>query len=548
MAVKSSVGSGTGAAFSRRGFLVGGAIATFGTFALAGCSAGGASGSGAGIDLGAILPDYIPVEYVKAKYPSVDNSTPIYTEVPDEYVQSVKTPPGSGSTINAMVPIYSAVPPGLPENNYFVALNEALGSKVVINAVEGSSYGEKLQAVLASPKDVADWVVVPSSTIPARFDEAVEAVFADLTPFLAGDKVKKYPNLANITTDTWKYCVYNGKLMGLPNPQEAIGSWIFYRYDVLEEVGVEPPTNGDEFKKFAKALTDESKGRWGIDDIFLGGIDNMFRVPAMWRLDGGKLVHRFETDEYREALLFNRDLFDAGVVHPDAVAGTGSYKTRFEAAQVATMVDSFGGWRGSMRRVAPQIPGYDQRPAMPFAADGGDPYLPRPDAVNMTSFIKQADDEKIEEILGLANLLAAPFGTTEYRLVNYGVEGVDWELNDDGTEGSTELGTKEVVATYKFLTGPNVVDAVLSNPDVGEMTHAFMEEATKYLVEDPFWGNRIIEPARFASLEQPFEDLEADVARGRADEDDIDAAIASWKSSGGDDLRAFYQEKLDELG
>lgn len=547
MAVESTIGRGSGAAFSRRGFLAGGTVAALGAFALAGCSTNGAATGAQGVDLKSILPDYIPVEYVKSKYPSVNNSTPIFTEVPSEYVQSVKTPPGSGSTINAMVPIYSAVPPGLPENNYFVALNEALGAKVVINAVEGSSYGEKLQAVLASPKNVADWVAVPSSTIPARFDEAAEAVFADLTPFLAGDKVKKYPNLANITTDTWKYCVYNGKLMGLPNPQEAIGSWLFYRHDVLEEVGVEPPTNGEELKSFAKALTDEKKGRWGLDEIFLGGIDNMFRVPAKWRLDGNKLVHRYETDEYKEALLFNRELFAAGVVHPDAVAGTGSYKTRFEAAQVATMVDSFGGWRGSMRRVAPQIPGYDQRPAMPFAADGGEPYIPRPDAVTMTSFIKKADDEKIEEILGLANLLAAPFGTTEFRLVNYGVEGVDWELKEDGTEGSTDLGTKEVVATYKFLAAPNVVDAVVSNPDVGEMTHAFMEEATKYLVEDPFWGNRIIEPARFSSLQQPFDDLEADLARGRANKEDIDAAVEQWRSAGGDDLRAFYEEVLEGL-
>jgi putative aldouronate transport system substrate-binding protein len=538
----------TGTGVSRRHFLAVSTLSTIGAGLLTSCASEGSTGGNSSNDGGAagdVLPSFIAADYVTPDYPSVNGSTAVYLTAPEEYVQSVPTPPGSGSTINAMLPIYSAVPPGLPDNKYFTAMNEMLGSEVVLNAVEGGSYSEKLQAVLASPDDVPDWVVVPSGNIPARFDEAVEALFADLTPYLAGDAIADYPNLANITTDTWKYCVYNGKLMGLPNPQESIGSWLFYRIDVLEEAGVAPPTNAEELMAFAKELTDERAGRWGLDNIFTGGIDNMFRVPLRWRLDDGALVHRYETDEYKEALLFQQELFASGVVHPDAVANTGSYKTRFEAAQVVAMVDSFGGWRGSMRRVAPQIPGYDQRPALPFAHDGGTPFIPRPDAVNMTSFIKKGDEAKVQEILGLANALAAPFGTDEFRLVNYGVEGEHWEAEADGTESTTALGSKEVVATYKFLTAPNVVEALVSDDTISELTHEFMEAAIPNLVEDPFWGRRIIEPSRFASLQQPMRDLEADVARGRGDAAAIDAAVDAWRSSGGDDLRDFYTELLD---
>ena len=63
---------------------------------------------------------------------------------------------------------------------------------------------------------------------------------------------------------------------------------------------------------------------------------------------------------------------------------------------------------------------------------------------------------------------------------------------------------------------------------------------------DPvLYGVQIQEPAKFGSLSKPFDDLKADVANGRKDLSALDDAIATWKSSGGNDLRKFYQKYLD---
>jgi len=43
-----------------------------------------------------------------------------------------------------------------------------------------------------------------------------------------------------------------------------------------------------------------------------------------------------------------------------------------------------------------------------------------------------------------------------------------------------------------------------------------------------------------------FSNLEKDISRGRKTLKDLDAAVATWRSSGGDELRTFYQDILDK--
>jgi putative aldouronate transport system substrate-binding protein len=93
---------------------------------------------------------------------------------------------------------------------------------------------------------------------------------------------------------------------------------------------------------------------------------------------------------------------------------------------------------------------------------------------------------------------------------------------------------------------PPVVNAKVQYPGFVEAFCTWQAEAAQYLVEDLFYGMQITEPAQYASLKTPFEDLEKDIARGRKSMADLDDAVATWTSSGGEELRAFYQEILDK--
>ena len=513
-----------------------------------GGAGGAASGGAAAGGADAVIPDYIPVEYARPDFPSVNGSTPGFAALPDELVRSVPSVPGSGATFTAMTPLWGTIPP-TRGNRYYAAVNEALGSSVEFRITDGNTYGDKLATVLASPADVADWVCVPSWNIPPRFgSQVVGNVFQDLTPFLAGSKVEDYPNLANIPSDCWRFCVFEGRLYGLPIPGEVISDVVYYRKDVLDGLGITPDVRtAQDLLDLAVELTDPGRGRWGAEDLWTAAAI-VHAVPPRWALDdSGALVHRVETEEYRAALDWTARLFASGAVHPDAVAvQTSDAKQRFQGGQSLIMADGIGGWHEALRDNLGSDPGYWQQPLEPFAADGGTPVLYKGNPANILSFLKKTDDDdRVRELLRLADLLAAPFGTTEFDLVTNGVEGVHFSRDDRGLPVPNDLAATELQPTYAFLAAAPMTNSRVQYPGFVEAASTWQARAAEHLVEPLFYGMQIAEPAQYASIGQAFEDLEKDVARGRRTLRDLDAAVATWRSSGGDELRAFYAEILE---
>lgn len=497
------------------------------------------TGAAVGGSVDKLIPKYLPVSYVKPDFPGVHGSIPGFITWPKKLVQSVKTVPGSGSTFKAMVPLWGTLPT-TDGNRYYQAVNAMLGSKVEFEQTDGNTYADKLGTVLASQRDVPDWVSVPAWTMPPRFGaEVVGNVFEDLTPFLAGDKIKDYPNLANIPSDSWKFCVFNGKLYGLPYPTGIVSDATFYRDDVLKQLGIKPDVkNSDDMLALAKELTDPKAGRWGADDLWTTA-QLMYAIPLKWKLDGTKLVHRFESAEYRAALAWNAKLFASGSVHPDAVSGkTAESGIRFQSGKTLIISGGLGAWD----------PTFSMKPFSPFAADGGKPVLFKPNPANIFSFLKKSDDKaKITEMLKLANLMAAPFGTTEYNLIQYGVEGVHY--TKDPTTGfpvPTPLADKELQKSYIFLVDGPIGETQARFPQFVKDECAWQVACSEFVADPLFFSQQITEPSQFGSLAQPFDDLEKDIARGRRTLKDLDEAIATWKSSGGDELRKFYQKILDK--
>lgn len=528
------------------GLLGGAAFLAASPTLLTGCSTGSSApqattAGGLAESVAKLVPNHIPLNLVEPDIPGVNGSTPGFTSIPTDLVKSVAKAPGSGGTYTAMTPAWWAIPRGLPDNAYYQAVNERLGATINFQANDGNTYGDKIQTVLASPKDVPDWVVIPSWNIPPRFGQAAKGLFTDLSPYLAGDKVKKYPNLANIPTAAWKYSCFEGGLYGLPMPTPLVNDAFFYRKDLFDELGLEQPRSADEYLTIAKEITDPTKNRWGSEDIW-NGAQLMYGVVPKWKVVDGELVHKFETEEYRAALEWMVKLFDAGVVHPDAVAGNSQQaKPRFESGATLMTVDGVGGWHEALGRVLPSNPDFVMQPMDFFSPDGGDPVLYSGQPAGIFSFIKKTEDTaKVEELLALANFMAAPFGTEEHLLINNGVEGKHFERDSNNIPQMTDLGRQEVTSTYQFLVSPPTVNSHVQYPGFVKAKTEWEARQAEFVQEDPFFGMQIQEPPRFGSLGAPFDDLAKDIPRGRKTLKDLDAELATWKQNGGDELREFY--------
>ncbi|WP_121701125.1 extracellular solute-binding protein [Streptomyces sp. E5N298] len=548
---------------SRRSFLASTAVATAAVAggvpllsACGGSDGGSREGTTSGKDAEKLLPAYVAGSVVTPDIPSKNGSAVGFTSKLDlaDLKTSVPQKLGKGGEITVMSPFWGSPPK--EDNAYYRAMNDLIGVDVVWQNQDGNTYDQKLGAVLAS-SEVPDVVVVPGWNMTGKIPSAIIGKFADLGPYLSGDAVKEYPNLAAIPTDAWRRSIFGGKLLGLPMPSSYVSGIVpLYRRDVFEKEGYEVPRSCDEFMAFAKDATNARAKRWACLDMKWTAF-NAFGVLSGnekslgWNQVDGKLVYRAETDEYLEALEWTRKLFAAGVVHPDAKLGKSNAADpgpKFAAGEFLVYNQDISQWWSRTAEQATQNPEFRIWGMDFFGHDGGEPTLWAQNPASIFAFVnKKASKSVIRDVLAVANVTAAPYGTKEYMATNYGVEGTHYTV-EDGVPTKTDQGNIDVMNAYVMVASPA---ATIAHPDFPEVAKGQVEwqQRTGAVTRKPtFYGMQIVEPARYTNLSNDFEQLEDDIVRGRKKIGDMQQAVSDWKSKGGDKLRDWYQKLLDENG
>ncbi|MFD7160692.1 ABC transporter substrate-binding protein [Kribbella sp. NPDC059898] len=544
---------------SRRTFislLGAGAAAAAGGVTLTSCSKGGTGSSTLGRaetedKLAGLLPKYVAYEPVKPDLPGENGASPAFTHYPSELKRGVPgTMVPSGKEVSAMTPLWSPIPP-LTGNSYFDANNERIGAPVKFNILNGNDYGDKLGPILAAG-NVPELLCVPGWNISGltRFGQAVDKLFEDLTPYLAGDKAAGYPMLANLPTRAWAYGVWNSQLKAVPFPSDGFPWMLMYRKDLFDQFGAQPPKNSDDLLALGKQLTDAKAGRWAFGSV-ADEVIRSFGAPGSWRKDSsGKLVNKIETPEYAEAVGFLRKLFQSGYVHPEVVANAGADENAlFEGGKLLIRQNGLGGWHESLQRQAPINPKFDPQPVLPFAADGGTPIVWSGEPAGIFTFVKKGvGQDRVKELLGVLNYTSAPFGTREYQLATYGVEGKHYVKQASGAPKLTALGQKEVSQTYVFLGGRPTAITESEYPGYVQSMSAWQNAAAKVREKNLFDGIRVEQPAKMAALAQPFDDALQDILRGRRPVSELKTAVKQWQDNGGNEGRDFYTKVLSDNG
>ncbi|MEV0611758.1 hypothetical protein AB0I81_00425 [Nonomuraea sp. NPDC050404] len=280
----------------------------------------------------------------------------------------------------------------------------------------------------------------------------------------------------------------------------------------------------------------------------------MFKVPSGFYVEGGKLRSGYDSPQTQAALEFAYKLAKSGYMHPDALANdTSSATQRFYSGKELVQPGGTGGWNVMDAQAGTAADAAYVRGAFKlFSADGSTPVIWLGPATSQISYLnKSLSQKQIEECLRLADFLAAPFGTYEYTLLNYGVEGEHWKRGDNGPE-YTEKGRKEASqVTYQFLCAP---ESIVSNPGHNAITEAYCAwsaDAAKYAAKPVFWNMNVTVPSRFASVStaQQVNDIITQVTCGTKTVADFKETVKTWKAAGGDQLVAWYQTNvLDKYG
>jgi putative aldouronate transport system substrate-binding protein len=553
------------ASLTRRAFLItaGGLTATGLTLPLlAACGLAprpsGPTSSGAGANAARLkVPAYVPVQDgPRADLPPrADGVDAGYFKFPPTLFKSVKEPPGKGEDVTLMTNLIQGAVVALDQNSAWQAVNKDMGLTVRQRLYGSGDYRQGLNTTIAGG-DLPDTLYnSPMKYIPS-LPSFLQAQCADLTPFIGGDSVKDYPNLANIPTPCWTETVFSGAIYAVPVPRAPFLNAFLVRQDLVDQAQLPAPKSADDFKKLLVALTTAQQNHFGLAASMGFGLGSqspllmIFGAPNNWSLDqNGKLVKDFESDAYKATVGFARDLWSAGVYHPDCrtLSGT-TLSTALRGGQTAVASHSFGALIAQWPLLAAENQTARLRVIHPFSADGGKTrpiYHTGPSNFGM-SFIKKGSADRVKLLLRVLNYIAAPFSSQEWALLNYGVEGVHFNRSPQGVPVLTDKGKAEVLSTWKYITNnPQVLYDTNRSQDYATNIQEDEQAMADVAIADPTLG--LYSPTYAAQqplLDQAMTDGVSDIVIGRTQLSDLDGLVKDWRNNGGDKARAEYQDAI----
>jgi putative aldouronate transport system substrate-binding protein len=504
------------------------------------------------------LPSYVQSQNApKPDLPAViDGGQAGFFAYPKINPKTVLEPPGKGGQVSMMS--WNIGPPLAPvdQNPALQQMNKDLGVTLNVSAVPQSDYNVRQPAVLAGD-DLPDVMFISPITPVPQLADFLAAKCADLTDILGGDAVEEFPNLAAYPQFHWRGMAFNNRLYGVPAVSQRSLYNLWVHAELLDQTGGAMPQSADDFKRILTQISKDGNGNvFGMTaqlatayQNFFGTQPAMFGAPNAWALDSsGKLTRTFETEAFKAAVNFTRELFAAGAYAPDANISDGA-KTKgdFLSRRVAFYTDGFGSsvsqyWDAGTTLTPPG----KLHITPPFAADGKSKptYWFGPGNFGFV-VLKKASADRLKEVLGVLNYFAAPFGSAEHLLINYGIKDVHYHLDDNGNPILTDQGKAQNSSFWSLVQRP---PSVIFNPNSMEYATTLQADEKTELaagIADPTVGfYSQTDGTKGGLLNKAFYDGVTDIVAGRRPFTDYDGLVNDWRTAGGNQTRTEYEAAI----
>ena len=369
--------------------------------------------------------------------------------------------------------------------------------------------------------------------------------------------MKDYPNLANFPALSWTQVIYNNAIYGVPVPY-PLYLWVHWVHqNLLDEEGLARPKNADEYKKLGQHFTrpEQNLAGMGVENNVGMGVTNgwltgIFGAPNIWGLDEktGKLTATVETEQFRAAVGYARDLWTAGIFHPNAMQyNLVSARNDFAARRFAFRFDGFQSasvtfWDNSVNLEPPGKP----RIMTPFpATDGGKPTYWANSGFLGYSVIKQAPPERIKEMLRILNWLAAPMGSQEFLLMNYGLKDVHWTPDEKGNPILNARGKADALVPFRYITQGPVALYYTRDPQYASVMQDAEKAMFPYVAINPTDGfYSPTKDSKYPGLLRDLSDKLNDIVVGRQQFSYLDQVIKEWLDGGGSQMRTEFEREI----
>ncbi len=480
-----------------------------------------------------------------------------------------KAAPGLGSTIKAFTNAYN--PPSTPvdPNLAWQEVNKQLNANVNFTVTapgrlpgqNGHPHGRRR----STRCHALPWRSERHAQRGRRHDQSaafLQSKCADLTQFLAGDAIKDYPypgrdsdlRLEELGLGRQRPSVHAAHPALRTRAQRSSRTPPYYD----QEIGANyVPKDADDLKRVYQQLNRPQENRWATAAYQNTGLHILFYAalwgaPNNWAYDasGGKLTKNFESPEFKAAVGYARDLYASGLYHPSSLnyADINAARLDFVGGRFALYPEGFGQpWQDFWRRGLKNSPAYNFIPLPPFAAQqGGKPtHFLGPGFLSTNAF-KKGSEERIKELLRVFDFLAAPFGSQEDLLLQYGIKDVHYTLDDDGKLTLNDRSNQDAnYVNWKYMIQHPQVMYVPDIPGYAKAEYDAEHALIPAGISDPTLGYYSATLGRSgAVINRAMMDGITDIIAGRRPLEDYDGLVRDWTANGGDQIR---KELLDAM-
>ncbi len=147
----------------------------------------------------------------------------------------------------------------------------------------------------------------------------------------------------------------------------------------------------------------------------------------------------------------------------------------------------------------------------------------------------------------MLNYLAAPVGTSEAMLLQYGIEGPDFTRDANGNPSPTPQGLVDLVVPWKNISGPPDYLFSSSSSEYVPVTYQAQKEHFASIMPNATVG--LYSPtdgSKGITLRTAFIDRMNDILFGRQPVSAFDDIVKEWRANGGDTIRAEYEKAFQQ--
>ncbi len=435
----------------------------------------------------------------------------------------------------------------VPDDNALVTtLEDYVNYDIDFTWVLDADYNDKISTMIAG--QTLPEITLLKSINANTIQNCRAGAFWDLTDYL-GD----YEYLSQISDVRKQNTAIDGRIYGIPRSRDLMRYAVVYRQDWLDNLGLKPATTFEEFENILRAFTFDDPDKNGQNDTYglvstsaSTSFDNIamwFGAPNGWGEDEtGTLVPAFMTDEYLQSMQWLRGLYAEGILNADFVTLPNSgAKDAFKAEQSGVYLGDEANIFSSHFTKQGINAKLTVTPA--FETPAGK-VAPSSDGFSGILAISKASvktEEDLKRCLTFLDRLNAPECQNMFQQV--GLEGIDWQKNDDGTaskigDGKVSIGEHDGFNQIMM----NVVDLYYpSKPidDVDAQQTAAKKENLNYIVSNP--GKPLLKTSTTytsvgAQLDQIISDGRIQFIVGELDETGWQNLIEDWKKQGGENV------------